>query len=85
MTRVEVYKVIEAERAYQDSKWGPTQEGGKHSLTEFLAYIQDYTNEAMHICSRTAAPECDDFARHSMRKIAALAVAALEQHGALDR
>jgi len=82
--RSEVYSAIDGERDYQRKWENPelTDSGGKHSLTEFLVYIRDYTEEALHVATRKPDPESEEFSRHSMRKIAALAVAAMEQHGA---
>jgi hypothetical protein len=85
--REEVYRAINGERAYQDGRWNSstTKSGGKHSLTEFLVYIRDYTEEALHHVSRNADPGANEYARHSLRKVAALAVAALEQNGVRHR
>ena len=86
-TRQEVYAVIDGERDYQ-RKWEDpalTDSGGRHSETEFLVYIQDYVNEALHEATRKPDPEAFKFCLNSLRKIAALAVAAMEQHGAVAR
>lgn len=83
-TRTTVFAAIDSERAYQ-KKWedpSMTDSGGKHSVTEFLVYIRDYTEEALHFLSREPDPICEPKALHSLRKIAALAVAAMEQWGA---
>lgn len=81
--REEVYQAIDGERAYQEKRWNceTTASCGNHSLTEFLVYIRDYTEEALHYVSRTADPAGQDFCRNSLRKIAALTVSALEQNG----
>jgi hypothetical protein len=52
---------------------------------EFLAFIQDYVNEALHYCARHGEPGATEFSAHSLRKIAAMAVAALEQNGVQHR
>jgi hypothetical protein len=82
-TRQEVYEALDGEREYQKKWENPelTDSGGVHTLTEFLVYIQDYTNEALHVASREPDPKSEEFIRHSMRKIGALAVAAMEQNG----
>lgn len=82
-SREEVYKAIDGEREYQKGWEDPTltDSGGKHSTTEFLVYIRSYTNEALEICTRRPDPEGFEQNLHALRKIAALAVAALEQHG----
>jgi hypothetical protein len=83
-TRSEVYAAIDGERTYQDSKWIPTEEH-RHSITEWLVYIEDYVNEAKHVLSRKPDPEALPFALHTLRKIGAMAVAAMEQNGAATR
>lgn len=85
--RTEVYEAIDGERNYQDTRWNPdtTQSGGLHSVTEFLVYMQDYTAEALHYVSRNGDPKASEFALHNVRKVAALAVACMEQHGAPRR
>lgn len=85
--RDEVYKAIDGEREYQGLVWNEntTSCKGIHNNTEFLVYIRDYVDEALHIQTRQASPDCDVFAQHTLRKIAALAVAAMEQNGVLFR
>jgi hypothetical protein len=75
---------------YQDYLWGdrrPPSESGSgafdRSLDEYTLYINRYAQ-------RLAADNCastDDFERklHTVRKIAALAVACLHQHGPISR
>lgn len=87
MERAEVYAAIDSEREYQARIWNSdtTTTGGLHSVTEFLVYIQDYTAEAMHMMCREADQVCTPKALNSMRKIAALAVSCMEQHGVKPR
>lgn len=82
-SREEAYSAIDGERAYQAKKWNEstTASGGFHSTTEFLVYMQDYVNEALHFVSRNADPEAQEFALHNVRKVAALGVACMEQNG----
>ena len=86
-TRQEVYAVIDGERKYQDSRWTPetTTSDGKHSLEEWFVYIEDYTKEAKHILSRQPKQTADVLALDVMRKVAAMTVCAMEQHGAPPR
>ena len=86
-TRAEVYAAVDGEREYQRKWENPdlTDSGGRHSNVEFLAYIQDYTTEALHVATRKPDPEARVFCTHALRKIAAMAVAALEQNGVLSR
>lgn len=86
-TREEVYRAIDGEREYQSKIWNSTttETGGIHNNTEFLVYIRDYVEEALHAVSRTGEPKAGEFAKNSLRKIAALAVAAMEQNGVSSR
>jgi hypothetical protein len=75
--RSTIYDAINQERDYQSNIW----EEEPHSLTEFLVFINDYTSEALHAMSREPNNMCSVKALDSLRKIAALSVAAQEQHG----
>ena len=79
--RIEVYKSIDTERTYQDAKWGT----GLHSITEFLVFIRDYVEEALHAEARESMKTADPKSLDNIRKIAGLAVACMEQHGAPER
>lgn len=81
-TRQEVYAAIDSEREYQDARWNGTASGGRHSITEFLVYIKDYVEEALHIESREGVLTADPKALNIVRKVAGLAVVTMEQHGA---
>jgi hypothetical protein len=86
-TRQEVYTAIDGEREYQEKRWNPstTSTGGQHSVTEFLVYMRDYVEEALHHLSRNADPEASQCALGSVRKITTLGVACMEQNGAPRR
>jgi hypothetical protein len=87
-TREEVYKAIDSERNYQTTRGeaaGTAPETLRpHSVEEFILYMQDYIREITTQLSRTwtldraAPPEALD----TLRKITALGVTAMEQHGA---
>lgn len=86
MLRETVYKAIDTERYYQDFKWGEV--GKTHSFEEWFTYIEDYVNEAKHVLSRTgSAPNEFGYEKASdiMRKVGAMAVCAMEQHGVRER
>lgn len=85
--RKEVYEAIDSERAYQASKWNQhtTTSGGFHSPVEWLVYMRDYVEEALRFATRNADPVANHFAMENIRKIGALAVAAMEEHGAPTR
>lgn len=86
-SRMEIYKAIDGERAYQDGWKDPTltTSQGLHSVQEFLTYIESYTREAIEIGCRRPDPAALEHGLHALRKIAALAVAAMEQHGVRER
>jgi hypothetical protein len=48
-------------------------------------YVEDYVSEAKHILSREPIQAARQKAIHIMRKVTALGVAAMEQHGAPRR
>ncbi len=83
----DVFNAIVSERVYQARKWGIRQPDEtfvepKHSVGDFLVYMQYYLDEAVN----EATQKTDDFwPLESIRKIAALAVACMEQHGASPR
>lgn len=85
-TRSEVYSALDSERAYQDVRWGSTRAEGKHEdVGLWLIYMRDYVEEALHIVSREADEVAAPKALNSIRKVAALGVAAMEQLGAPRR
>lgn len=86
-TREEVYAVIDGERDYQQAMIahaGRYQEVSK-PMEAYALYISDYAAELNTQLSRVWGPESEEKARHTLRKVAALAVAALETHGAVPR
>ena len=83
--RSDVYAALDSEREYQ-RKWEVESESkGLHSIEEFFLYIEDYVSEAKHILSRESIQAARPKALHIMRKVTALGVAAMEQHGAPKR
>lgn len=83
----EVFKTIEGERNYQESRWNPetTTSNGIHSIEEWIMYMEDYLSEAKHILSRNSKQTSDAQSLHIIRKVASMAVCTLEQHGAPHR
>jgi hypothetical protein len=82
MKRSDVYKLIDGERAYQDKKWTAetSRNFAQHSPEEWFTYIEDYVNEAKHILARESFVTADQKAMDIMRKVAGMAVCAMEQH-----
>jgi hypothetical protein len=79
--RSQVYAALDSERDYQDSRWN----GGKHTIEEWIIYIEDYLAEAKHILAREATQTAVPKSVHIMRKVTAMGVACMEQHGAPRR
>lgn len=77
MDRSTVYCVIDSERSYQEQIWKRPEHD--HSATEFLVYIDHYVKKAF---AKVSTEDGEQGALVDLRKIAALAVAAMEQHGA---
>ena len=77
-----VYNVVDGECDYQVKKWG---ERSNASITEFLAFTLDYVMEGLRDATRDQGGLGDELALHAVRKIAALGVSCMEQHGALPR
>ena len=76
-SRKNVYEVINDERDYQELRWG---EHSNASIAEFLLYIEHHLNKAKNRIYEDTNSSLDE-----IRKITALGVACMEQHGALYR
>lgn len=73
-----VLGAIGRERAYQDDKWGAISEHG-HTLGEWLLILEAELLEAK--VALIKGGEGRDSIRSELVQIAAVAIAALEQHG----
>lgn len=85
--RSDVYKAIDSEREYQehfvipDRGYYPT-----HTLGEFVLLLNQYAHQAMDKWSHHKDTAIgDEESLHEVRKIAAIAVRCMEQHGAPHR
>lgn len=78
---LEVFQLIVTERKYQEKVWNceTTDSCGQHIPGEWFMYIEDYVNQAKHILTKENVQVGYPLAMAIMRKIAALAVAAMEQ------
>jgi len=74
MKREDIFKAIEAERAYQDSKWG-TEFDDKNTPNDWVAYITAYLGKSISV----SKPWDEEVFRTAMLKVAALSVAVLER------
>jgi hypothetical protein len=86
MERTDVYKRIDAERKYQDLRWNSALREGdvpdeEKPVAEWLNYIEYHLSKAKdcnyHLSKNDALEE--------LRKVAALAVRAMEIHGCPER
>lgn len=88
-SRKEVYTALDSERDYQDHRIqtdGSTALGEHyHSPEEYLVYMQDYLNEALHTAARVWGPACKPAIMEIVRKVTALGVACMEHNGAPQR
>lgn len=89
-SREQAYNAIDSERDYQNQRWHRRDEDdaaghNPHTPTEWLLYIQHYVTEAIYVATTTNDPEARDLTLNFLRKIAALGVVAMEQHGAPQR
>lgn len=85
--RTAAYTAIDSEREYQDQRWGDTLSGGRpgageRSVDEFALYIIGYANDLLVNASHFGDPREK---MNIIRKISALGVACMEQHGAPHR
>ena len=86
-TRQEVYAALDSERDYQESLVDANHgdPAPRKSIEEFIVYMDDYMRELKTQVSRTWGPTAYDQARHTLRKVTALGVAAMEANGAVKR
>lgn len=76
--RENAFGALCSERDYQADKWGEKP----HEIDAFALYIAEYTAQLTHVCGTSG----DNIAKlDAVRKVGALALAAMEQHGAPRR
>lgn len=81
-TRIEVYKALDSERAYQNMSFQENYHTATdRTLDEFILYIQQYAQEAGALTTHGDEKE----ALHFVRKVGALCVGCMEKHGAPHR
>lgn len=80
MTRSEVYHLINGEREFQDSFWGDVDDSG-WSPTDWCVFIRQYLEKAEKgMLGAKSVDEARTVQMENIRKIAALAVAAMENN-----
>lgn len=81
MERETVYRAIDTERRHQDMVW-PISESGTKEVGSGVALIVRYANKALN---DWADKQGDAAALEQIRKVAALCVRVMEQHGVQPR
>lgn len=78
-SRAEVYRAIDAERDYQDGRWTPktTSTSGRHSVAEFVLFMDEYLSQARKELSRNGEPAASSMALDTLRKVVAMGVACM--------
>ena len=83
----EALNAIQGEFNYQDSRWNedttPTE--GVHSVTEWIAYMEDYLLEAKHQVARGADPAASNLALNTIRKVTAMGMRCMQENGIRKR
>lgn len=82
MDRVQVFELIDSERSYQDSLSPDRTDGHQHSVGEELVLMDVYLRRALDAWVDNAG---DASALNEIRKVAAIAVRCIENHGAPNR
>jgi hypothetical protein len=81
MDRKDVYAFIDKERTYQDAKWGTIQQH-PHEVGSWLLIMDQLLADARQEWTRGPG---DYGALDELRKVVAVGVACMEQHGAVQR
>ena len=82
LSREDVYKLIDGEREYQ-SKLGPDRtDGSDKTVGDYLTMLRSYLRKAENAWTDNAG--CEP-ALDQIRKVAAIAVRCMEDHGAPER
>lgn len=85
--REAAYSTIDTERDYQNAQWRRSESNdpnghNPHTVTEWLVYMRHYIDEGLRVQTTSRDANAGlDFAR----KVAALGVVCMEQHGAPRR
>lgn len=80
-TRKDVFSAVSDERVYQDRKWGTIEEH-PHEVGSWLTIMRQLLNDA----ERAYMSQRGDFgAIDELRKVVAVGVACMEQHGTVPR
>jgi len=83
----EVIEALVSERDYQKEKWGRSASSGRpghgeRSIDEYVLYIVEYAAQLQHAAATYLNPTTK---LEAVRKVTALGVACMEEHGAPRR
>jgi len=79
------FEAILSEREYQDMRQERDAGQTFHSVEDFLLFMQHYMTKTIAVASETWGPDAKPKTLDMMRKVVALGVACMEQHGAPRR
>ena len=82
ITRKKVYKVIDGERDYQNYLGSDRMDGSDHSVGDYLTMMDTYFRRAKDAWTNNPG---DVASLKEIRKVAAIAVRCMEEHGAYPR
>jgi hypothetical protein len=80
--RAEVYKIIDSEREYQGDLGPDRTDSSDHSVGDYLVMLDTYLRAAKDEWTNNAGVV---MSLHNVRKVAAIAVRCMEEHGAPSR
>lgn len=75
------FEAILSERDYQDMRQERDAGQPVHSVEDFLLFMQHYMTKTIAVASETWGPDAKPKTLDMMRKVVALGVACMEQHG----
>lgn len=81
--REDVYKAVDGEREYQDAGEGNSPDG-EQGVPEFLLALDLYVRKAVKAWHKGGDGR-DEATLHVVRKVTAIGVSCMEQHGAPER
>ena len=81
----EALAAVVSERRYQEMRKVRDSGQESHSVGEYLLYMQDYLNEAIHVAARTWGPDAPAKTLEIVRKVTALGFACMEDNGSPKR
>lgn len=84
-TFTEVTDVIREERTYQHEKWGGPSNGNTTSIASYISYMEVYLGEIKSLQAHNAKESVLIQSLDGLRKVTALGVAAMEEHGVTHR